>query len=223
MQNKEKLIFAHRGLFDDEMIPENSLSAFQRAIDAGLGIELDVRLTKDGVPVVFHDKTLRRMCSDTRKISKITYDELKKLRLKGSDEGIPTLEQTLELIGGQVPLLVETKLPKRRTLSRRLERRIIPLLRDYKGDFSLQSFNKGSVRFLKRHMPQVKCGILSGSLYPEPSGFDFISYKLAGMTEKKAQELKKRYEQVFGWSVVPLSDEEKRYALSTLDLDGIII
>lgn len=222
MQNKEKLIFAHRGLFD-EKIPENSLSAFQRAIDKGLGIELDVRLTKDGVPVVFHDKTLRRMCGDSRKISKITYEELKKLRLKGSDEGIPTLEQALELIGGQVPLLVETKLPKRRTLSRRLERRIIPLLRAYKGELLLQSFNAGSVRFLKRHMPEKRCGILSGSLYPEPSGFDFISYKLAGMTEKKAQELKKRYEQVFGWSVIPLSDDEKRNALETLDLDGIII
>ncbi len=222
MQNKEKLIFAHRGDFGSS-VPENSLSAFQRAIDRGLGIELDVRLTKDGVPVVFHDKTLRRMCGDSRKVSKITYEELKKLRLKGSDEGVPTLEQALELIGGKVPLLVETKLPKRKTLSRRLERRILPLLRDYKGEFGFQSFNAGSVRYLKRHMPQIKCGFLSGSLYPEPSGFDFISYKLAGMTEKKAAELKKRYPMVLGWSVIPLSDEEKSYALEILDLDGIII
>ena len=55
--------YAHSGLFDnDSDAPENSLAAFQKAVDAGYGIELDVQLSKDGIPVVFHDKTLKRMC-----------------------------------------------------------------------------------------------------------------------------------------------------------------
>lgn len=222
MQNKGKLIFAHRGLFGGS-VPENSLTAFQHAMEAGLGVELDVRLTKDRVPVVFHDKTLRRMCDDPRKVSKITYEELRKLRLKGSEESIPTLRQALELIDGQAPLLLETKLPKRYSFSRRLERRILPMLKKYKGELLLQSFNAGSVRYLKKHLPEVRCGILSGSLYPEPSGFDFISYKLSGLSSAKSQELKKRYDMVLGWSVVPLSEEEKSHALDVLRLDGIII
>ena len=56
------VLYAHRGLFDHSAgIPENSLAAFRRAVDAGYGIELDVQLTADGVPVVFHDGTLARM------------------------------------------------------------------------------------------------------------------------------------------------------------------
>ena len=54
---------AHRGLHDNRTsAPENSLEAFRMAVEAGYGIEMDVQLTKDNIPVVFHDKTLKRMC-----------------------------------------------------------------------------------------------------------------------------------------------------------------
>ena len=55
--------YAHRGLFDnDSEAPENSLAAIKKAVDAGYGIEFDVQLSKDDIPVVFHDATLKRMC-----------------------------------------------------------------------------------------------------------------------------------------------------------------
>ena len=61
------VLYAHRGLFDNDTdAPENSLPAFRRAIEAGYGIELDVQLSKDGVPVVFHDASLERMCGVER-------------------------------------------------------------------------------------------------------------------------------------------------------------
>ena len=54
---------AHRGLHDIKKgIPENSMKAFEEAIKKGVAIELDVRLSKDGRVVVFHDKPLKRMC-----------------------------------------------------------------------------------------------------------------------------------------------------------------
>lgn len=61
MQAFERQYIAHRGFHDNRgECPENSLPAFERAIQMGYGIELDVQLTKDGVPVVFHDWDLKR-------------------------------------------------------------------------------------------------------------------------------------------------------------------
>lgn len=222
MQDKKRLIYAHRGLFS-ERAPENSLSAFQYAIDKGMGIELDVRLTRDGVPVVFHDRTLIRMCGDKRRISRTDYSELKKLTLGSSDEGIPTLKEALELIGGRVPLLVETKLPKRHRWHRRLERQILPLLKEYSGDLRLQSFNRYSAGYLKRKLPHIPCGILSGSLYAQPEGFDFISYKLSGLSEEKMRELKEKYPLVFLWTAIPLSEKETEKVFSRFKPDAVIL
>ena len=74
----EGVYYAHRGLFDNEGdAPENSLKAFQKATDAGYGMEMDVQVTKDGVPVVFHDFTLDRMCNRAGKVYDYTWQELK--------------------------------------------------------------------------------------------------------------------------------------------------
>ena len=58
----KELMYAHRGLHDNESdAPENSMAAFRKAVEGGYGMELDVQLSKDGVPVIFHDFTLERM------------------------------------------------------------------------------------------------------------------------------------------------------------------
>ena len=84
--------FAHRGLWDAQS-PENSLSAFQKAVDAGYGIEFDIHKTKDGQVVVFHDDTLMRMCGVEGKVEDKTLAELRRLRLGGTDEKIPLLSE----------------------------------------------------------------------------------------------------------------------------------
>ena len=73
--------YAHRGLWNEER-PENSAAAFSAAVERGYGIETDVRLTKDKVPVLFHDDTLTRMCGDDRRVIDCTYEELSELYLK---------------------------------------------------------------------------------------------------------------------------------------------
>lgn len=221
MQNK-RLIFAHRGLVGDEF-PENSPGAFRNTINAGMGIELDLRLTKDGVPVVFHDKTLRRMCGDVRKISAIDYAELSRFRLNGTDEKIPSFEEVLRLVNSAVPLLIELKLPKRHMWHRRLERKLLPILENYKGEYMLQSFNKHSMKYMKRKLPKIKCGILSGDCYSEPSGFDFINYRLSCLTEAKAAALRKKYALVFGWISGNMTSEEAGAKMNALGLDGAVI
>lgn len=92
-----------------QLIPENSMQAFKRAVDGGFGIELDVQLTKDRRLVVFHDKTLKRMCGADRKIHECTYEELQSYGLAGTQERIPLFKDVLKMVGGRVPLIVEIK------------------------------------------------------------------------------------------------------------------
>ena len=66
--------FAHRGLYDNNSeAPENSMAAFRRAVEHGYGIELDVQLSKDGVPVIFHDFDLARACGVSGLVRDYTF------------------------------------------------------------------------------------------------------------------------------------------------------
>ena len=103
-----KVDYAHRGLWNAQR-PENSLSAFRLAVDAGYGIELDVHRTKDGVLVVHHDDNLKRVCGVDRRIAQSTLAEVRACHLSGTDEVVPTFDEVLEAVGGRVPLIVELK------------------------------------------------------------------------------------------------------------------
>ena len=74
--------YAHRGLHDNASdAPENSLKAIENAVEAGYGIEFDVQLSKDGVPVVFHDASLKRICGIDGKVWEYTLEELQQMKL----------------------------------------------------------------------------------------------------------------------------------------------
>ena len=148
--------FAHRGLHGDG-IAENSLSAFKAAVDAGFGIELDVRLSRDGVLVVFHDDDLKRICGDERRVDEVDLAELSKMSLSGTEDGVPTLAEVLELVDGRVPLLVEIKELSGSAVSTEAAK----MLADYKGDFIVESFNPLSLKNFKKALPGVPVGILS--------------------------------------------------------------
>lgn len=93
--------YAHRGLHDQEAgVPENSLPAFQRAIEHGYGVELDVHLTGDGRLAVIHDKNLKRTTGVDAEVSSLSPAELKKFRLEGTGESIPLLEEVLPMFQG---------------------------------------------------------------------------------------------------------------------------
>ena len=128
---------AHRGLHDKDT-PENSLAAFSKAIEAGYPIELDVRLIADGTVVVFHDNSLSRLTENDGYIKFLNKEDLKYLTLKDSEEKIPTFEEVLNLVNGQVPLLIEVK---NESKVGQLESKVIELLKDYKGEYAVQSFN----------------------------------------------------------------------------------
>lgn len=119
------LVVAHRG--DLEHFPENTLSAFESAIDLGAdAIELDVFLTKDGELVVVHDHILERTTNGTGYVGDLTLSELRRLdagswfgeRFRG--ERIPTLGEVLELGNGRVRFELELRTPARAFLARLL-------------------------------------------------------------------------------------------------------
>ena len=148
--------YAHRGLHGDG-IPENSLAAFERACEAGVGIELDVQLSRDGTVMVFHDYTLARMTGREGKLGELDAAELTSLPLADSDQTIPTFEQVLSLVGGRVPLLVELK---GEDLNTALCEKVASQLAAYSGAYCVESFNPLLLRGIRRQLPQVYAGLL---------------------------------------------------------------
>ena len=156
---------AHRG-FHDKNNPENSLAAFARAIEKGYAIELDVQLLADETVVVFHDDSLARMTGNDGYIKYLNKEDLKALSLKGTKETIPTLKEVLRFVDGRVPLLIEIK---NKYKVGKLEQKVIDLLKSYKGEYAVQSFNPFSLGYFRQHAPQILRGQLAGYLKNEKS------------------------------------------------------
>lgn len=148
--------YAHRGLWN-ETYPENSLAAFALAAEAGVGIELDIQLSKDNHIMVFHDYGLKRMCGIDRKLCDMTYEELKNVRLKESNQCIPTLAEVLKVVDGRIPLLIELK---GENLNTELCRRAAAMLDKYHGAFCVESFNPVMLCWFKKFRPRYARGQL---------------------------------------------------------------
>ena len=151
-----KKLIAHRGLFDkNNNIPENSIIAFEQAIKYGYSIELDVHLLNDGKIVVFHDDNLKRMTGIDKKVKDCNYDEIKKLKLDNTDCEIPLFEDVLKLVDKKVPILIEIKNDRK---TGETERELIKLLKNYKGEYAIQSFNPFSLIWFKKNcIFKIKC------------------------------------------------------------------
>ncbi|MEM7523078.1 MAG: glycerophosphodiester phosphodiesterase family protein [Pseudomonadota bacterium] len=152
---------AHRGLHDrDQGVIENSRGAVAAAVDAGYGIEIDLQLAADGEAMVFHDDELMRLVGRPGPVAAHDAAALGRMTLSGSDETIPTLAEILDLVRGEVPLLVELK-DQSRTLGPvdgRLERRAARLLAAYSGPIAVMSFNPESVAILRDEAPSIPRG-----------------------------------------------------------------
>jgi glycerophosphoryl diester phosphodiesterase len=98
---------AHRGY--PKKYPENTIASFQAALDLSFShLELDVQLTRDGVPVVIHDTTVNRTTNGTGHVADYTFEQIRKLDA-GKGEQIPTLEEVLLLAKGRAHVDIELK------------------------------------------------------------------------------------------------------------------
>ena len=194
---------AHRGMFDNIKIPENSLSAFKKALKYNYAIELDIQLTKDNIPVVFHDSNLKRMTGKDLIIEETDYNEIRKLKLLNTNEYIPTLDEVLNLVNNKVLLDIEIKDTKRiKTITNILKNK----LSNY-NNYVLKSFNPRIVRYLKKNI-NAEVGYLisdehkylSNILIIKYSKADFLSISKKLLNTKKFQKLKNKY-QLLIWTI----------------------
>lgn len=225
-----RLPLTHRGLHDHANgVIENSLSAFRAAIDAGYGIELDIQLSADNEAVVFHDDTLDRVAEASGLVQARSADELGRIRLKGSSDTIPTFAETLALVAGRAPLLVELKDQSggMSGTDGALERATVAALRGYQGPVALMSFNPDTVACLADLAPDMPRGIVTCSWGPEDAetvsaelcerlraipdydrtGSSFISHELADLERARVAELKAEGARILTWTVRSPADE----------------
>ncbi len=222
--------YAHRGYHDKPAIPENSMASFRRAVEYGLPSEFDVHLIADGSLVIFHDDDLERQTGVKGSIEAYDITNLRKLRLEGTDEVIPTFDEVLELYEDTgLPLLIELKCVKgnHKTLAKAVAER----LDRYKGEYVIESFDPRALIEYRKLRPDVIRGQLSQNFFKNSEGLpfyqvilltnlmlnmltkpDFIAYKFADRKNPVLRSLisKKSYDEV-SWTIK--SADEYRTAI----------
>jgi glycerophosphoryl diester phosphodiesterase len=205
---------AHRGLHDLAAgRPENSLAAFERSCAMRFPIELDVRLSRDGHVVVFHDRTLARLTGARGRVEDTDAGELTAMPLLGTRERVPLLADALALVAGRVPLLIELKSAG---LSPALERGVLEALDGYGGDVAIQSFTRRSVWRLNRFEVTHAVGHLSRRR-PLPAVVRpaFYGCQVEGLPSRAVARRRDAGCVVLGWTV--RSREQAAEALRHVD------
>ena len=210
--------FAHRGLHGAGR-PENSRAAFEAAIAARHGIELDVQASADGQAMVIHDYALERLTQGCGQVRSLAAAELARIRLRDSDETIPTLPEILALVGGRAPLLIEVKSPDRRVAA--LIRAVVSALAPYRGPVGVMSFNPEIGRWLARYAPERPRGLVvseAGNRWRGIAGRhfalwrsrpDFLAYDIRDLPSRFADARRAGGMKVLTWTVRSLADRAR--------------
>lgn len=218
---------AHRGLWTPGGAPENSLAAFQAACAAGYGVELDVRLSADGEAMVFHDERLERLTGVEGRMCDHSAADLGKLRLSGTDETIPTLNEALVEVGHRALVLIELKTPFGEVGP--LEKRVCEVLLDHNGPTAVIGFNPYSHAWFAQHHPQILRGLDSYSWRDEAADKvapdqrrafaaleqvelakpDFLALGLDVLPSPRADALRDKGMPVVAWTVRGAADWDK--------------
>lgn len=215
--------YAHRGLHGPGR-PENSLSAFRAAAAAGHGIELDVRLSRDGAAMVFHDDRLERLTGESGPVAARTAEELSRIRLSGSDDRIPTLAEVIAAFP-DTALLIEAKADDGRVGP--LCTAVHEALAGRTQLVAAMSFNPGVPRWFVTHAPEVVRGLVISE--PGHRNFarilsvwwgkpEFLAYDVRDLPSKFAARQRARGLPVLTWTCRGAADR----ARAALHADQII-
>jgi glycerophosphoryl diester phosphodiesterase len=162
---------AHRGLYNTTVC-ENSKGAFRNAIEHNVSIELDVQMTHDEELIVFHDENSFRLTNQSFDVSATSYELLKELKLLDTQEGIPLLQEVLNLIQGKVPVLIDIK---NNQFDAILEIKLAKMLDEYKGEVAVCSFNYQTIKWFSQHRPNTLRGLNFGDR-PRYGFRDFLEF-----------------------------------------------
>lgn len=205
-------VFAHRGLHGAGL-PENSPSAFAAAIARGFGIECDIQRSDDGQAMVFHDWELDRLTAETGPVARRSAEELGRIVLTGSADGIPTLRHLLDQVAGRVPLLIEVK-SRREMQIGGVCGAVRRVLEGYRGPHAVMSFDPRVGRWFLVHSPATARGLVVteegakgvvGSLKRHWSLWqakpDFLAYDIRDLPSRFAAAQRRRGLPVASWTV----------------------
>ena len=202
---------------------ENSAAAIRGAVAAGYGIEIDLQMSSDGVPMVFHDEMLDRLTGEAGLIHARPAAELTDIVLKDSTDTIPTLALILTLIAGRVPLLIEIKdqTMQMTETDGRLEAAAVAALARYDGPVALMSFNPSCLAHLARLAPHLPRGLTTDAFVPadwsplppetcahlrgipdyDATQCSFISHHHRNLTAPRVAELRAQGAAVLCWTI----------------------
>ncbi len=204
--------YAHRGLHGPGAV-ENSPTAFDLAMRAGLGIECDIQRSQDGRAMVFHDWQLDRLTGESGPVAGRTAAKLAMIKLNGGKDAIPTLDALLDQVAGRVPLLIEIK-------SRR-DQRIGPVclavrraLEGYQGNHAVMSFDPRVPRWFASQSPRTIRGLVVteegkrglGGTWGRHAALwharpDFLAYDVRDLPSTFAAAQRARALPVLAWTV----------------------
>jgi glycerophosphoryl diester phosphodiesterase len=216
--------FAHRGLHGGALI-ENSGGAVAAAVAQGFGVELDVRLSRDGEAMVFHDYELARLTAGRGAVAARTAAELQAIPLMIGGEAMPRLAEALEIVGGRTPLLIEVKSPDRQV--GRLCAAVARALGTYDGPVAVMSFNPEVGGWFSTRAANVLRGLVvtengrrglrgrverSWSLWRARA--DFLAYDVRDLPSSFAERARNRGLPVYTWTVRSEADRARAAAHS---------
>ena len=233
MDIKDYKLIAHRGLYNNkEGIVENTIKAFNKAIEKGYAIELDVQILKDGNLIVFHDDNLLRLTGINKRVYDSTLEYIKSVNLLNTNEKIPTLKEVLDTVLGKVPLVIEIKSG---IFSHGIEKKLYDVLKEYNGKFCIESFNPFSVLWFKNNASLVPRGLLTTKNYSSFKKFlisitnnlsftnkllklDFLGCNYKNINSKLIKRTKNSKIYLFAYTI----NNEKEYEKLKDICDGII-
>ena len=204
--------YAHRGLHGIDTV-ENCRAAFEAAVAAGHGIELDVQASREGEAIVFHDERLDRLTGEAGRVKERTADELQRIALTGTGETIPTLMDIVHLVDARVPLLIEVKAPGAKV--GKLCASVLRAVRDYPGHMAVMSFNPEVGRWFYRNGRGITRGLVvteHGRRRRVHGGAErrlslwrarphFLAYDVEALPSRFAREQRARGLPVLTWTV----------------------
>lgn len=156
---------AHRGFHDlNGSRWENTMPAFDAAITRGYAIECDVHLSRDGVPVIFHDGDLRRLTGRAGLVHERSAAELAQMKVGGSADHVPMLAEMLARVAGRVPVVIELKGMQGRDDG--LVAAVARVLADYRGEAAIMSFCHHLVRQFATRAPGIPAGLTAKGTTP---------------------------------------------------------
>lgn len=217
-------VYAHRGYRGK--YPENTMLAFQKAIETGCdGIELDVQLSKDGEVVIIHDETIDRTTDGKGFVRDYTLEELKKFnagKIKKGEYGftpIPTFEEYCEWVK-DFDITTNIEIKSGVFYYENLEEKTLEIVRKYglEEKVFFSSFNHMSVHLLKKLAPDIKCGALveyedlgNAGYYCDKHGFDCFHPDQKTFLKEDMENCKKHGIEVNVWTVNGMGVLEKLY------------